>query len=156
MRMPLISYHGCPIYETRVCTSLDEITDIPLLDVFAQIGSNPCIPNISYWRGGGMWMRYLVVCCLWFFLFASYSYAQDYQVGNHVQLVERDFGIPGHPGPGDRKVTHRFPYRVAGSGKRTGQGLDRKKIYRPDYSQPIWKHPHHRPKPIQTVHGHQF
>lgn len=52
---------------------------------------------------------YLVVSCLCFFLFVTYSYAQDYQVGNHVQLVERDFGIPAHPGPGKRKVSHRFP-----------------------------------------------
>jgi len=56
-----------------------------------------------------MRIRYLVVSCLCVLLFTSYSYGQDYQVGNNVQLIERDLGIHGHPSPGDRKVTHRFP-----------------------------------------------
>ncbi len=45
-------------------------------------------------------MRYLVVSCLCVLLFAFNSYAQDYRVNERVQLVERDFGIPAHPGPG--------------------------------------------------------
>jgi len=44
-----------------------------------------------------MWIRYLVVSCLWFLLFATH--AQAFQVNERVQLVERDFGIPAHPGP---------------------------------------------------------
>ena len=51
-------------------------------------------------------IRCLVVSCLWFFLFIPH--AQAFHVNDRVQLVERDFGIPAHPGPGKRKVDFHF------------------------------------------------
>lgn len=45
-----------------------------------------------------------------FLLFIAYPvFGQAIQAGNQVQLIERDFGIPAHPAPGDRKISHRFP-----------------------------------------------
>ena len=49
---------------------------------------------------------YLIVSCLCVLFFATH--AQAFQVNDRVQLVERDFGIPAHPGPGKRKVDFHF------------------------------------------------
>jgi endonuclease/exonuclease/phosphatase family metal-dependent hydrolase len=42
-----------------------------------------------------------------FLLYGFFAYAAE--VGDTVQLIEREIGIPGHPDPGNRSVSHRFP-----------------------------------------------
>ncbi len=55
-----------------------------------------------------MKIRYLAVSCIWVLLFVSFSHAQAYKVDDRFLLVERDFRIPAHPGPGDRNISIRF------------------------------------------------
>ncbi len=53
-----------------------------------------------------MRQMYLVICCFSVLLLATPT--QAFQVNDRVQLVERDFGIPAHPGPGKRATSFRF------------------------------------------------
>ncbi len=50
MRMPCISYHGCPIYETRVCTSVEEITECQELMYVLLTGSYYGARNVDMIR----------------------------------------------------------------------------------------------------------
>ncbi len=50
MRMPRISYHGCSIYETRVCTSIEEIAECQELMYVLLTGSFYGGQNVSIIR----------------------------------------------------------------------------------------------------------
>ena len=48
----------------------------------------------------------LVFCCFSILLLATS--AQAFQINDRAQLVERDFGIPAHPGTGKGATSFRF------------------------------------------------
>lgn len=53
-------------------------------------------------------MRYVFAALITIFLWSPIT-LQAQEIGDRVQLVVRDIGIPGHPAPGINSVNHRFP-----------------------------------------------
>jgi hypothetical protein len=59
---------------------------------------------------GPRWRGFLVVALVLSLTGCSWSgVAWAQQVGDRLLLVERAQGVPSHPGPGDRGISHRFP-----------------------------------------------
>lgn len=74
-----------------------------------RVGRNEAPPTTPVQKNeGGLTMRQRIVLLIFYLVLPGIALGQDVEVGDIVQLEERDIHIPAHPGPGDSDVTFRF------------------------------------------------